>query len=156
MGEIIIFLALLALGYSVGTYAEKSHYKDIEKRELSTVKTAVVTMKNCFDDGREIESANLVTGSVVISIDYFKRFLAKLRNIFGGNVKSYETLVDRGRREAILRMKAQMPSADIIVNMRVETSTIGRSANNKNTVGSIEVFAYGTAVRYKKEYEVQS
>ena len=34
----------------------------------------------------------------------------------------------------------------MIVNLRLETSTIGRSANKKNKVGSIEAFAYGTAV----------
>ncbi|MCI5128213.1 MAG: hypothetical protein D3907_06860, partial [Candidatus Electrothrix sp. AUS3] len=33
---------------------------------------------------------------------YFKRIVAGLRNIFGGNVQSYETLVDRARREAVI------------------------------------------------------
>jgi len=66
----------------------------------------------------------------------------------GGNVRSYETLVDRGRREAILRMKEATPSPDIIINLRIETSTIGKSAN-RGSIGSIEVLAYGTAIRYR-------
>jgi len=47
-----------------------------------------------------------------------------------------------------LRMKeeAKAKGAHMIVNLRLETSTIGRSANKKNSVGSIEVLAYGTAV----------
>ena len=92
----------------------------------------------------------LVSGSVVISIDYFKRFLSSLQFLIGGNVTAYESLLDRGRREAILRMKMQMPEADIILASRIETSTIGGSANAKNSLGSIEVLAYGTAVRYVK------
>jgi uncharacterized protein YbjQ (UPF0145 family) len=46
-----------------------------------------------------------VSGSVVVSVDYFKRFLAGLRTLVGGRVTSYETLLDRARREAILRCK---------------------------------------------------
>jgi uncharacterized protein YbjQ (UPF0145 family) len=34
----------------------------------------------------------------------------------------------------------------MVINLRLETSTIGRSANKKNKVGSIEALAYGTAV----------
>ena len=77
-----------------------------------------------------------------------KRLLAILRNFFGGRVKAYEPLVDSARREAILRMKeeAKTKGAHMIVNLRLETSTIGRSANKKNSVGSIEALAYGTAV----------
>jgi uncharacterized protein YbjQ (UPF0145 family) len=91
-----------------------------------------------------------VQGSAVISIDYFKRILAGLRNIVGGEVKSYETLVDRARREATLRMKEMAWDADIILNLRIETSAIGNSANNRKAIGSIEAIAYGTAITYKK------
>ncbi|MFT6733724.1 MAG: hypothetical protein ACJAS9_001914 [Polaribacter sp.] len=49
-------------------------------------------------------------------MDYFKRFLAGLRNIFGGRVVTYESLVDRARREAILRMKEKCPAAPSLIN----------------------------------------
>ena len=88
-------------------------------------------------------------GSAVISIDYFKRFLASLRNIFGGTVKSYESLIDRARREALIRMKEMAGDATVIVNVRIETSTIGRSANRKG-VGCLEAIAYGTAMTLEK------
>ncbi|MDF3037266.1 MAG: hypothetical protein K0S28_2540, partial [Paucimonas sp.] len=66
--------------------------------------------------------------------------------IVGGPVQSYETLLDRARREAILRMKESCPDADQIINLRIETSSISEGA--KNTVSSVEVLAYGTAVYY--------
>jgi uncharacterized protein YbjQ (UPF0145 family) len=61
-------------------------------------------------------------------------------------------LVDRARREAILRMKQQARNlgAGMIINMRLETSTIGRSANKKKRIGSIEAIAYGTAIVKKR------
>jgi uncharacterized protein YbjQ (UPF0145 family) len=151
MEVLIIFILLLILGYVAGSISEKNHYKSIEEREKATLQLPVVNMKKVEDvlePRKQIASAELVSGSVVVSIDYFKLVLASLRNIVGGNVRSYETLVDRGRREAILRMKEAAGSPDIIMNLRIETATIGRSPN-RGSVGSIEVLAYGTAIRYR-------
>ncbi|MCK4503751.1 MAG: heavy metal-binding domain-containing protein, partial [Desulfuromonadales bacterium] len=116
--NLVVFLILFVMGYVIGSWAEKRHYRSIMQREKELIKLAVVTAEGSFPPGRVKDSA-LVTGSVVISIDYFKRILATLRNIFGGRVKSYESLVDRARREAILRMKeqAQKRGAKMIINM---------------------------------------
>lgn len=145
--DIIIFLSLVALGYTVGSIAEKRHYKSIIRREKETLKMQVVTAEPKLPEDK-IKEVFLVSGNAVISIDYFKRLLAQLRNIFGGRVKSYESLVDRARREAILRMKEQAGAkgAKAVVNFRLETSAIGQSANRKKSIGSIEAIAYGTAV----------
>lgn len=141
----IFILILLTVGYIIGSITERRHYSSIIKREKEFLRLAAITIKNPHQDS-QVDKAMMVTGSVVISNDHFKRLLARLRNIFGGRVKSYESLVDRSRREAVLRMKEQAPDADIIVNMRLETSTIGKSANKKRNVGSIETLAYGTAI----------
>ncbi|MCK5492147.1 MAG: heavy metal-binding domain-containing protein, partial [Candidatus Omnitrophica bacterium] len=60
---------------------------------------------------------------------------------------SYETVIDRARREAILRMKESSPNSDIIINTRIETSSIGQSI--KKNVGCSEIIVYGTAIKYK-------
>lgn len=145
MENLIIFLCLIALGYTAGTILEKRHYRSIVSREELLLDLPAVTLKSVGYPERQIRSAHMVWGSAVISIDYFKRMLAGLRNIFGGTVKSYESLLDRARREAMLRMKAMAPEAAIIVNVRIETSSIGKNAHKKS-VGSIEAFAYGTAI----------
>jgi uncharacterized protein YbjQ (UPF0145 family) len=61
-------------------------------------------------------------------------------------VKSYESLVDRARREAILRMKEQAieRGAVVVTNVRIETSSISKGQGK--AIGSIEVLAYGTSV----------
>jgi len=148
---LFIFGVLMILGYIAGSIAEKKHYASIKKRESEMVEIPVVNFKNPYPDSG-VQKSILVTGSAVISIDYFKRFLAILRNLFGGRVRSYESLVDRARREAILRMKenALQKNADIVINFRLETSAIGKSANRKGQVGSIEALAYGTALTLQK------
>lgn len=150
MYDIVIVLVLLALGYIAGSVAESRHYASIVRREREHLGLPLATFKALPEDHGPVRSSEFVTGSVVVSVDYFKRFLAGLRNIFGGEVKSYATLVDRGRREALLRMIECAPGADIILNVRLETSSIGKSAQRSNSIGSIEVLAYGTAVFFEK------
>jgi len=145
-------LALITIGLIVGSILEKKHYESIKEREKLTLKLPVITIST-HDHTRALQKAYLVNGSVVISVDYFKRFLAALRNIFGGRVKAYESLVDRARREAILRMKEKCPTADIIINLRLETSTISKQGRSgQKSVGCVETIAYGTAIHYQSDY----
>ena len=145
--DLVAVLVLLVVGYVAGSWAERRHYRSIRAREQTLLGMPSVTWEEEFAPG-EILGARLVQGSAVISIDYFKRLLAVLRNLFGGPVKSYESLVDRARREALLRMKeeAVRQGASMVINVRLETSAIGQSANRRGQVGSVEVIAYGTAI----------
>lgn len=148
MFDLIIFLILMACGYFIGSSREKSHYKSIIKREKELNSILSFSAKTPPPDVlAKTEHTQLVDGSVVISVDYFKRFVAGLRNFFGGRMGTYESLLDRGRREAILRMKESAASlgADMIFNIKLETASI--SKGRENSVGSIEVYAYGTAVK---------
>src|SRR5690606_33758110 len=95
---------------------------------------------------RPSPASSLVSGSVVVSVDHFKRFVAGLKTIVGGRLTSYESLLDRARREAILRMKQQAHGlgADRIFNVKLETVSIGKNA--RGSISSVEVLAYGTAL----------
>lgn len=148
MVDLIVLLVLLALGYGFGRYAEKTHYRSIIKREKLLRKIPAIASK--FPPMyRNPPETILVTGGIVISVDYFKRFVASLRNIIGGRITSYESLLDRARREAILRMKEQARDrgGSMVFNVKIETASI--SKGRKNTIGSVEVFAYGTALLIK-------
>lgn len=145
MYDLIIFIVLLALGYGFGRYAESKHYKSIIKREKELNKIPAVATRIPPIRRQDLNS-QLVAGNVVISVDYFKRFIAGLRNIFGGRITAYETLLDRARREAILRMKeeAEKLNAEFVFNIKLETSSIHKGRGN--SIGSVEVLAYGTAL----------
>jgi len=142
MGDLIYLIVLIGVGYFVGTQVEKKHYESIEQREAKLLYLPAVSSENLLEE-RVVSEVRLVHGSVVISTDYFKLILAGLRNLLGGEVSAFETLLDRARREAILRLKEKAQGADIILNLRVETCEISQA-------GSAEALAYGTAVYYKK------
>ncbi|MGH8664838.1 MAG: YbjQ family protein, partial [Burkholderiales bacterium] len=84
-----------------------------------------------------------VHGTVVVSADYFKTFVAGLRNLIGGRFRAYETLLERARREAVLRLKeqARAKGARLVVCVRFETTSI-----SSGWAPAIEVLAYGTAL----------
>ena len=147
---LIFFLFLLGLGYFVGSSIERKSYADIRAREAQTLQVPVVTFGAKQQMPPDVESA-LFVGSVVVSADYFKVVVAGLRNMVGGRVTVYETLVDRGRREAILRMKEQAMAwgANQMANVRIETSDVGSKSGNQGII-AIEVAAYGTALRSRQ------
>lgn len=156
MIEIFYFLIFIAFAYGIGYFLESSHYASIKEREKRFLSLAAISTKTLPAEQADVQQARLVYGSAVISIDYFKRILAGLRNIFGGKIASYETLIDRARREAILRMKESAPEADTIVNLRIETSMIGQAADRRSGLGSIEALAYGTAITFIKHNHRQA
>ncbi|MEE8141651.1 MAG: heavy metal-binding domain-containing protein, partial [Planctomycetota bacterium] len=114
--------------------------------EKQCFQVPVVTARGLLE-ARAIQEARLVLGAAVISVDYYKRFLSGFRKIFGGELHSYSALIDRGRREALLRMRAEFPDADLYLNCRLETASVFKGYGQ--AMGSIEVVAYATAIKYR-------
>lgn len=147
MIQLGLILLLLVAGYFIGTAREKSHFKSLREKEksLNSISWRSTGKKEAFED---MTDSTLVMGHVVIGQDYFKSFLAGLINIIGGRVVVYESLLDRGRREALCRLRqvAKEWGCREVVNIRFETAVIGQN-QGKQKGGAVEVFAYGTAVK---------
>lgn len=141
----IIFFIVLLVAYWTGSRDEKKHYASILAREDELRHIRIIPVKR---PPKVFYDQHLVHGSVVVSSNAFTRFLAGFRNFFGGNVRSYESLLDRARREAILRMKAEAAEygADLILNMKFETTSLGNIHDPRQAVNAtVEVLAYGTS-----------
>lgn len=140
-------LTVLIVAYLVGNVIERRHFRELRRREENAHGYPVMTFETMPDSWR-VGSTGLVTGSVVISLDYFKRVIAGLRALIGGRVKTYEPLLDRARREALLRMieAAQRDGYDAVVNVRLETSRLANSRRDGNGTAGVEMLAFGTAV----------
>lgn len=145
MEQIIITVVLVTLGYFFGRRAESKHFKKLIEREAVMNALPAMASRIPPEDGEYDQM--LVSGSVVIANDYFKSFVAGLRNLFGGKISTYETLLDRARREAVLRMKDQAKAlgAEAVFNVKYETSNISGQYSKKLPI--LEVHAYGTALK---------
>lgn len=148
----IITLVLLLIAFFTGNRNEKKHYESILRREEELRHIMVVLVRK---PPKNFCNQHLVRGSVVISSNYFTRLLAGFRNFFGGNISAYETLLDRARREAVLRMKeeAAKMGSSMIINMKFETTTLGNIHDPRQQAanGTVEVLAYGTAGKLRKK-----
>jgi uncharacterized protein YbjQ (UPF0145 family) len=135
-------LALLAVGYFVGRVLEKRHYASIRQRERELQSIVALTTRY-VPEGVIATGSRLVSGSVVVSSDYFKSFVAGFRNLIGGRFRGYESLLERARREALLRLKlhARQEGFTLVIGVRFHTTRISGSATP-----SVEVMAYGTAL----------
>lgn len=144
--QVLPVLVLLPLGYGVGRYRERRHLASIAAREAALADIPVTNLKR-VPDPDSVRQSMLVCGDAVIATDYFKSFAAKLRGIIGGEMRSYQTLMGRARREATLRMleQARAAGATEVWNVRYETSNI-RSAGRRQAAVSVEAFAFGTAI----------
>ncbi|MCL2626004.1 MAG: YbjQ family protein [Cystobacterineae bacterium] len=141
------FFLLLVVFFFIGRTVERRHFRSLQEREakLQHIQVSAERHPSPQFSGQPF---CLVTGSVVISSDYFKTFAAQLKSIVGGRIGSFETLIERGRREAILRMKEQaaQQGAQAIFNVRLETSTLNQN-KQKNSIICAELLAYGTAFK---------
>jgi uncharacterized protein YbjQ (UPF0145 family) len=145
-------LILLAAAYFSGRRVERRHYASIRARERELAMLPAVTFRQ-IPSAWAVDAVGVVSGSVVVSVDYFKRFLAGLRTLVGGRVQSYETLLDRARREAILRCKEQARARGFqaVVNLRLETTRISRASNNSRATAGVEVLAFGTGLELRRD-----
>lgn len=136
--ELLVFGAFLAVVYVIGSTVERNHFSDIISRERIIIRQPYTTEDYVLTDDTPVKNLKLVSGSCVIGADYFKMFVAGLKSFFGGQLTSYESLLDRARREAVLRMREDAAGADMVVQAHLTTSEI--------KPGVVEITAYGTAV----------
>ena len=86
----------------------------------------MIIVNTDFISGKEIETIQLVKGSIVFSKNVVRDVFAGLKTIIGGEIKGYSEMMSEARQEATDRMIREA------------------------TMLGAEIIAYGTAVRFKK------
>ncbi len=137
--DLIIGAIAILIGFFIGGARERKHFIELQEREAKLLRSMPVRA----DVGQKLidGDAFLVTGSVVVASDAFKNFVGGLKSFFGGRMSAQESLLDRGRREAVcrLRERALQLGAREVVDLHIETSFLDQMG--------VEVSAYGTAIR---------
>lgn len=142
------FLVFLTLGFVVGGYMERRHLADLAEREARVVGVLATQVKSFPFAGPSQPAPTMLVAETVVSSDYLKSFLAGWRSIFGGEVRSFRTIMERARREALVQLKEQAVQSgyNAICNLRIDTADVGgRGANQKNKIVMASILASGTA-----------
>jgi len=147
--EIGIPLLLLVVTFVTGIWVERAHLRSLELREKNC-RDLLVTNLRRLPEGIVPRGAFLCVGSVVMSVNYFQQFLVWIKRIFGGRLGTVISAMERGRREAMLRMieQARAQGASCVLNVRLETGSIGGGESGGKGLCA-EVIAYGKGVRVR-------
>jgi uncharacterized protein YbjQ (UPF0145 family) len=103
----------------------------------------MIIVNTDFITGREIETMELVRGSMIQSKHIGRDIMAGLKTIVGGELRGYSDMINEARAIATKRMveQAETLGADAVINVRYATSAVMQ--------GAAEVMVYGTAVRFR-------
>ncbi len=103
----------------------------------------IVTTSNEIPGKKIVELLGVVKGNTVRARNVGRDIMAGLKNVIGGEVKTYTHMTMDARDEAYNRMvnEAIDLGADAIINVRFATSMV--------MAGASEMLAYGTAVKLK-------
>lgn len=134
----LMSIFLFVIGWYFGMRAERRHLSRLAHDEQKYRHISVSSER--FYEPSGVSESMLVIGSVVIAQDYFKVVAARLLSFFGKNLTVYESLLDRARREAVVRAKSQAAASEFhaLYGLRFEMTEVGRG---------IEMIAYAVAIR---------
>lgn len=128
-------------GWLLTTYFERRHIALLTEQESKLQHISLSTTD--IIDAQATEGV-LLTGSIVLAHDIFRKLIITIRRIIGGNVILYERLTMRSRRAAIIQLKeeARIRGINRIINIRFGTVEIpGRF------LSGVALVAYGTGVK---------
>ena len=103
----------------------------------------MILVNTDFITGKELETLSLVKGSTIQSKNMGKDIAQAFKSMVGGELKSYNEMMNEARALATKRMveEAEALGADAVINVRYASSSVMQ--------GAAEVIAYGTAVKFK-------
>ena len=92
--------------------------------------------------GKEITMLGMVKGSTIQSKHLGKDIMQSFKTLVGGELKSYNEMMNEARAIATKRMVAEAEAlgADAVINIRYASSAVMQ--------GAAEVIVYGTAVKF--------
>lgn len=148
--QVLLFVGPIVIcGLIIGRTVEKRHFASLQAREAES--DVLVTQLKSYPKATAAELAPAcVMAEVVIGSDYLKSWLSAWRNLFGGEMKSFQSLQERAKREAILRLseQAQGMGFNAVCNVRISAADIGgNTSGQKNKTPMAAVIATGTAYR---------
>lgn len=102
----------------------------------------MILVNTDFVTGKEIETIEIVKGSMIQSKHIGKDLMAGFKSIVGGELTGYSEMIQEARAMATKRMvaEAEALNADAVINIRYASAMVMQ--------GAAEMLVYGTAVRF--------
>ncbi len=121
---------------------ERSSIEHFGKDPLSTLKGSHIV--------GGVNNSGLVYSSIVYAPSHWMLLIAWFNNLVGGRIDILQRAVAAARSEAkqLLRERAKEAGWDEVLNVRIDTAEMAPGGRNALVRGAVEIFAYGTGVKY--------
>ena len=96
-----------------------------------------------------VNNSGLVYSSIVYAPSHWMLLIVWFNNLIGGRINILQKVIAAARSEAkqLLRERAMEEGWDEVLNVRIDTAEM-TPASAKNGPRAVEIFAYGTGVKY--------
>ena len=152
-----ILWTLLFTGMFV--YAAFFSTKNIENKGVEVAQREAQTLQKFGKDPlsnirkqyrQDGTDSGLVYANVVYGPSYWHLMIGWFGNMVGGQINILHKVISTGRALATqrLREQAELAGWDEVLNVRIDTSALA-PINVPSRVKAVEIFAYGTGVKYK-------
>jgi len=152
----ILWTVVTPVMFLYGVFFSESNMRkrmdDIVQRESASIehfgKDPLSTLRGLEIIGG-ISESGLVYASFVYSPSHWQLLIARINQLFGGRIDVMHRVISVGRAEAKqrLRERAQAAGWQDVLNVRIDTAEMTPPSNPKGSK-AVEIFAYGTGVRY--------
>jgi|TARA_B100000700_G_C14839109_1_gene758339 uncharacterized protein YbjQ (UPF0145 family) len=127
------------------------HIEDTTSREISLRESLGRDPLTTVDGGyrTDITDCGVVWAGVVFGPSHWHLLIGKINNIIGGSIDIFQKVIAAGRAEAMQRLRedAVANGWDDVINVRINTTEMAPKGSQYG-VKAVEVFAYGTGVKY--------
>lgn len=154
---IVLLLGIPLLGLAVGYWIDRDHRASLDYRRAQVGHVLITDVRDY--PGRLTGTADenrteLIVGEVVLACNAFVAAIGRLKMLFGGEVRSFHSLLTRARQEAVLRVmeEAAERGYDAVCNLRLEAVDISGQTmspgggKNKPSI-YVGLIAYGMAYK---------
>lgn len=134
---VFFVISVPLIGILGGRITEYRHFRSLERREAEASDVIVTQIKSFPAAASNSQPPTIVYAETVVASDYLKTFFASLRGIFGGEVRSFQRMQERARRESVLRLidSARSQGYNAICNVRLDTADVGGGAMTRGKKG---------------------
>jgi uncharacterized protein YbjQ (UPF0145 family) len=124
--DLAVLAVVLAVAAIAGKLVERRHLRSLRDREANC---RDLTVTNLPPPGPAFPDLppRLVTAEVVLAVDALTAFVTRLRKHLGGRLEPHRRLLERARREAVLRLleAAREAGYGAVTNLRVTAIDLG-------------------------------
>ena len=150
---VILALVLLGIG-GIGVWLGREHDKELAYRRAEVGHVLVTDLRR-YHGLKVGEHVEMLTSEVVLSVNRLHSLLGRIKQVFGGEVRSYHFVMTRARQEVTVRLMEQAAEKgfDAITNLRMEAIDLAGVTTNPRKAQKqglyIGIIAWGTA--YKRQ-----